>query len=127
MRLRLSRIRLNICGLENGSGRTRKQTKDRQAVIWKKKKCCREILEFSSKSESVHGELEKPLSIKATLLSETKKKLKIPISRLSSTLSNICENLQGSALPSFSSVSHVISLYFTEIQSSTAVVDLFMM
>lgn len=37
MRLRLSRIRLNICGLENGSGRTRKQTKDRQAVIWKKK------------------------------------------------------------------------------------------
>ena len=35
VRLRLSKIRLNICGVENCSGRTRRQAEDRQMVTWK--------------------------------------------------------------------------------------------
>jgi len=92
----------------------------------------REITKFSSKSESVCGEMEEPLTIKATLLSKTEKELEIPKSQLSFALNNIYEDLWGSVSPPFSSVSHGIlscsaEIVPPEIFSSAAHVDLFSM
>lgn len=90
---------------------------DKQLFGKKKKDWSKEILEFSSKSASAYGEMEEPLSIKATLLSETEKDLKIPESQLSFTLRNIYGTLWGSVSCPFSSVSHEILLYSAEIVS----------
>lgn len=105
--------------METGSGGTKRQDKDRQTMIWKKKKkeWSREILEFSSKSVSAYREMEEPLSIKATFLSETEKELKIPESQLSFALHNTYGTLWGSVSPPFNSVSHEILLYSAEVVS----------
>lgn len=63
----------------------------------------REKLKFFIKSESVYGAMEESgrrwKSIRAPLLSEAEKELKIPKYRQSCVFNNICENLWGSVSP----------------------------